>query len=262
MSKILTIAHTIWLEMIRKKDVFVLLILLGAILVILISLDVFGLGTVVRYITDMGMMMAWIFSWILAINVSARELPQEESRGTIFPLLAKPLTRIELITGKWLGSLSIICTATLLFYALVIGVVLLKDGTLYPLVLLQGYILHCVCLSLVTAITIAFSIRMNYDAAASLSYVLTATAFLLVPRIPEFMTRETGFGAYALMFLYNLLPHFEVFDLRHRIVHGFTPLDWRIFGMVLAYGLLMTAAFLLIAWLSYRNKRFIRGNLI
>jgi hypothetical protein len=58
-----------------------------------------------------------------------------------------------------------------------------------------------------------------------------------------------------------LLPHFELFDLRKRLVHDFGPVRWSIFGAVLAYGLLLTLLFVLLAWLAYRHKRFARGEM-
>lgn len=261
MTRIRTVAFTIWIEMIRKKDVYVLLILLGALLVALVSLNIFGLSGVVGYVKDVGLLMAWIFGWVLAVNVSSRELPQEEIRGTIFPLLAKPITRFELIAGKWVGSWSIVAFVTLVFYLLIMGIVLARGGAFGPVTLVQGYILHCAALGVISAIGIAFSTRMNHDAAASVSYVLTGMAFLVIPRIPEFMARETGFGAGMLMFLYNLMPHFEVFDMRKRIVYDYGPAGWGTFFLALAYGILLISLFILAAWLAYREKRFSRGDL-
>lgn len=256
-----TIAENVWREILRRKDVYVLLILLGALLVTLVSLDVFGLDGLVRYVADVGFLMAWLFAWILSINVAARELPQEESRGTIFPLLAKPVTRLEVLLGKWLGVTSIVMAATVVFYAAVCGVVLARGGFLDPMTLLQALLLHGMAIGIMTAVAILFSTRMNHDAAATLGYILTGASFAVVPRVPAFLARESGFNAGMLLFLYNALPHFEVFDLRRRLVHNYGPVEWRVVGLVALYGLALTAAFLLLAWLAYRNKRFSRGSL-
>jgi hypothetical protein len=40
-----------------------------------------------------------------------------------YPLLAKPITRAELILGKWLGTWTAPVVATLLFYALIFSIV-------------------------------------------------------------------------------------------------------------------------------------------
>lgn len=261
MRRMLVLAQTLWLEVIRKKDVYVLLILMGALLVVLVSLNIFGLGGVVRYVKDLGLLMAWFFSWILAIMVTIRQLPDEENKGTIFPLLAKPVTRLELVAGKWLGAWTTSLAATLLFYLLIGGVVKGKGGSFDSLALLQGYLLHGCALGVIVAIALAFSTRMNPDAALSLTCILTGVSFVVVPRVPEFLSRESGFIGGGLMFLYNALPHFEVFDMRKRLIHDFGPAGWNTVFLVLLYGIALTLLFLLIAWLAYRNKRFSRSTL-
>lgn len=259
--KALTIAHTIWRKLLRRKDAYVLLILLGAILVVLVSLNIFGLGETTAYIKDIGLLMAWFFAWILAVTVASRELPQEETNGTIFNLLAKPVTRFDVIAGKWLGCWSVVVFSTLLFYLLVILVTVGKGGTFDTVTMIQGFSNHTGLLAIICAIALAFSTRLNHDAAATMTYVVTTVSFFVVPRVPEFMMRETGFTAGFLMFIYNLFPHFEVLDFRRRMVHGYDPADWIIFGMELCYALVITAIFLVLAWLAYRNKRFTRDSL-
>jgi len=259
MRRILTIASIVWMEMLRKKDVYVLLILLGAMLAGVVSLDIFGLGGVVGYVKDTGLLMAWVFSWIMTIGACTRELPQEESRGTIFALLAKPVRRIDLLAGKWLGCWSVAVAATLAFYVLVAAIVLLKGAGFSYLVLFQTYFLHAAALSVVAAVGLALSTRMNHDAAAAITYVATGGAYLILPRVSEFMAGISGPRGIAMMILYYLAPHFELFDMRRRFVHSYGPLHWGVFAAVLAYGLLLTVLLLLVSWLSYRRKRFVRG---
>lgn len=268
MVRISTIAWIVWLELLRRKDVYVLLILLGVLLFALGTLDIFGLAGVVGYVKDIGLMLAWLFGWILGVTAGARELPREESRGTIFPLLAKPVRRLDIVLGKWLGAWSVVTASTLLFYLLVCAVVLLamtRDMTaaqvLNPAALAQGFILHALALAVVVAVALAFSTRMNYDAAATLSYVVTAAAFFVVPRVPEFLVQQKGLSNIVLMALYHLLPHFELFDMRKRIVHDYGPIPTATFLMVLAYGLLLCGVILALAWCAYRRKLFSRSTL-
>ena len=260
MIRTAVIASVVWLEMIRKKDIYVLFILMGGLLAALVSLDIFGLGGVVRYVEDIGLLTAWIFAWGMTVNASCRELPHEETTRTIFPLLAKPVTRWKVICGKWLGVWTIMCFATLAFYALVLLVVSAKGGSIDPPTILQAYVLHCAALAVIASIGIAFSTRMNHDAAASLTYVLTGAAFLVVPRIPEFIIREKGIRAAVLTIMYNLLPHFEVFDMRRRAVHDYGPIGPSPFATVLVYGAVLTSLFLLCAWMAYRRKTFSRRD--
>ncbi len=259
MLKIRTIAAAVWLEILRKKDLYVLLVLLSVLLITLVSLNIFGLGGMTRYIKDIGLLLAWIFGLVLAIHISSRELPQEETSGTIFPLLARPITHAEIIIGKWLGTWSIVVVATLCFYILVTGVTIGMGGAINVLATVQGFILHATLLGVISAIALAFSTRLNSDAAATLSFVICGVSFLVVPRIPNLPVHQQGFSGNALLFLYNILPHFEIFDMRKRIVHDYGPMPTTVCALVVLYGIVLIALTLFVAFLLYRKKRFSRG---
>lgn len=277
-SVICTIAGLVWREMLRRKDIYVLLILLAALLFSLLSVDIFGLKGVAAYVKDLGLSFTWLFAWILAVLVGARQLPAEERQGTIFTLLSKPITRAELVVGKWLGAWSITSAATLCFYALIMVVVAvpevfsatsggltgageaLRRNSFQPWLLLQATLLHAAALAVICAIALALSTRMNFDAAATFCFVLTAASLLVLPRIPELLLKLAGLHAAAMTVLWYLMPHFEVFDLRQRLIYDGIPARWTIVGLSLAYGMTMTALILLMAWLGYRNKKFRRGD--
>ncbi len=258
--RIRTIAHMVWLEAIRRKDVYVLLILLGGLLLALVSLNVFGLSGLVRYVADVGLLGAWLFGWILAVVLGARQLPTEESRGTIFALLAKPVSRAELMIGKWLGAWLAASLALAAFYVLTLAVVWARGGHFDPVTLLQALLLHLALLAVLTALALALSTRWHGDAACAGAFVLSGAAFFVVPQVPMLlpdMGRATGLLLHA---LYYLMPHLELFDLRRRLVHDWGPAPWDTVALTLFYGALFTAVLLMAAWLAYRNKRFPRSE--
>ncbi|MBM4143145.1 MAG: hypothetical protein FJ225_06100 [Lentisphaerae bacterium] len=259
MMRWLVIAWAVWLEVIRRKDVYVLLVLLGTLLAVVLSLNVFGLGGTSRYALDVGLLLAWVFGWILAVTVASRQLPDEEERGTVFTLLAKPVTRFDLVMGKYAGSWSVVAAATASFYLLAAGVTAARGGRVDFAALLQAVLLHAVALGVMCGLGLWFSARLHGDAAAALAFVVTAAAFLVVPRAPEFMTRQTGLAAAGLMLLYHLLPHFEVFDMRRRVVHDFGPAAWTDVGLIAAYGFALCACLALLAWTAFRRRRFSRS---
>lgn len=259
MTRVLIMAGVVWLEMLRRKDVYVLLVLLLAFLIILMSLDIFGLGEVTTYVKDIGLLLAWLFAWILAVNVSARQLPQEEKQGTIFPLLAKPVGRGQVVLGKWLGAWSVASAATVVFYAILALIVAARGGRFGWLELAQGMALHFFLLGIIAALGIALSTRMHYDAAVSLTYLATLAAFLLLPRVPTLMLHAQGARRTGLLIVYYALPHLELFDMRRRLVYEWGPADSGTVAMVLVYGAMVTAMFLLLAWIGYRRKRLVRG---
>ena len=262
MRSAVTIGYIVWLKILRRKDIYVLFILLGALLLALVSLNVFGLGAVTGYVKDIALVMTWLFSWILAAGLTAKELPHEETRRTIYPLLAKPVTRGELILGKWLGAWTVVSAATVMFYALILAVVWLMGGSLSPAPLLQGIVLHSAAIGMVCAFALLFSTRLHPDAAATLTYVLTGAAYLVVPRVPALAFKETGFRQDALLVLYHVLPHFEIFDMRRRILHDFGPIRFATWSLIVLYAAAVIAALLLLAWACYRRKRFSREGAV
>ena len=260
MRRIRTIATITWLEMLRRKDIYVLLILLVSLLFALVSMNIFGLGSVVGFIKDAGLLTSWLFGYILAVNCACRQLPQEESRGTIFPLLAKPIRRGELIAGKWLGTWTIISAAVLCFYLLMLLIVKGYGGSFDLMTLIQAFILHIMALGIVIALGIALSTRLNQDAAAAITYVGTAAMFLLVPRVPELAAHAHGWRQTALLIIYRLFPHFELFDMRRRAIHQYGTMHWGIWSVVIVYGAIIISIFLLLAWLGFYKKHFSRSN--
>ncbi len=261
MNRITVIAYILLLNLIRRKDLYVLIILAATMLITLTSFNIFGLGGASRYIADIGLMMTWLFSWILSITITARELPGEENRGTILNILAKPVSRFELICGKWLGAWTVTCIATAAFYMLVTVVIAAKGDALQTPTLLQCFFLHSVSNAVIISLALALSTRLNSDAASTLSFILSATSFLVVPRIPGFLASESGIRADLLLMVYNLLPHLEVFDIRMRVIHDFGPISALLLFKSAAYGAAITSLFIFLAFLSYRNKRFSRAQL-
>ncbi len=259
--KTLAIAAVACVEVIRRKEAYVLLILLAGLLVAVVSLDIFGLGGVARYTKDVGLLAAWVFSWILAVNVTSRQLPDEEQKETVLQALSKPVKRIELLLGKLIGSWAIVSAATLSFYVLSMILVKLKGADLGLAAVAQGYLLHCLALGIICSTGLLFSTRLNKDAAATLTYTLTAASFIIVPRIPEFVAHEKGLRSTLLFLLYNVLPHFEVLDMRKRIVHAYGPVSFEILVQSALYGISLIAAIVILAWLCYRSKKFSRSQI-
>lgn len=262
MRQIITLAGIVWLETVRRKELSILLILLVTLLACLLSFDVFGLSQVTGYMKDIGLLTAWILAWILAVNTSVRQLPQEEQRGTLFPLLAKPVSRLTLLLGKWLGVWSILCVVLASFYLTVCLAVLIKGGRFDLPTLAQAFLLHVAVLALISSLGLALSTRLNRDAATVTTYLVTGATFLLLPRIPGMLVEAKGATSYVLFTLYYLLPHFELFDLRRRLVHDWGPAGWLTIAEVVLYAVLMTGVFLTLAWLGYRKRRFSRGAIL
>src|SRR5256886_9446737 len=103
MNNLLAVASVVIKELYRRKDFYVLFVLTAVITLLLGSLNFFNDDKIVRYLKEICLLLIWISALAIAVGMSARQIPAERENRTIFPLLAKPITRGQLIAGKFLG---------------------------------------------------------------------------------------------------------------------------------------------------------------
>ncbi|MFZ4394493.1 MAG: ABC transporter permease [Kiritimatiellia bacterium] len=262
MHNVLAVAGVVLRCWARRKEGYILILILAGVQYAVASMDVLSKGASSLYLYDIGLLLTWFLGWLIAIHVGASELPGEESRGTVFLLLAKPLHRAELIAGKWLGAWLTVLVCTLAFH-LVALLSALAAGVHPPWpALAEMCLMHLVSLAVLTAMAIAISTRLNRDAAVSLTVTAAMAIFLIVPKIPKLAPYATGWRNGMFELLYYMLPHLELFDLRRRVLHGYGPIPGSALALLTAYGAAWTGILLLLAWLAYRNRRFQRDRML
>jgi ABC-type transport system involved in multi-copper enzyme maturation permease subunit len=262
MNNIIIIAQTVWLEMLRKKDLYIVLILLAFLTALLTAINAFGTKVPSSYILDIGLLMTFLLSITLSITLASRQFPSEIRSGTIFTMLTKPIGRLEFLLGKWLGSWGSLILANTLFYLIVAGVTLTRGLVFDPGTLFQVYLLHNALLGIIAAMALCFTLLLSHGAGSTLTYISIMLTYLFLPRIPHLMIHESGWRAKCMLLLYYAAPHLELFDMRARVLHNWGPLQPGILAGTIAYGLLITAGFLTLSWLIFKNKRFQRGSLV
>ena len=259
MANIITIAQTVWLEMIRRKDLYIILTLQAFFTFLLTTVDAFGSDVPSSYIMDIGLMLAFLLSIAMSVAMGARQFPNEIRSGTIFTILTKPIGRFEFLFGKWLGLWVGMIATNALFYLIVTGITLSKGYAFEPLVLVQVFCLHSILLGMIIAISLFFTLFLTQGAGGTATGIFVVLCYLFVPRIPNMLAYESGWCATALSIIYYLSPHLELFDMRTRVLHGWGMLGSGILIGTIAYGLLLTATFLGLAWIIFRKKHFSRG---
>jgi ABC-type transport system involved in multi-copper enzyme maturation permease subunit len=116
MNNVLAISGIVIKELYRRKDFYVLFVLTALITLLLGSVSFFNDTKIVRYLKEVCLLLIWISSLVIAIGTAARQIPAEREHRTIFPLLAKPVTRGQFILGKFLGCWLACGVALVVFY--------------------------------------------------------------------------------------------------------------------------------------------------
>lgn len=121
-NNILAIAGVVIKELCRRKDFYVLFVLTALITLVMGSVNFFNDDKMVRYLKEICLFLIWVSSLLIAITTAARQIPAERENRTLFPLLAKPVTRHQLVLGKFAGCWMACGLALVVFY-LFFGVV-------------------------------------------------------------------------------------------------------------------------------------------
>ena len=120
MKNAIAVAGVVVKELYRRKDFYVLFIVTVLICLVMASVNIYDDTHIARYLKEISLLLIWISSLVIAITTTARQIPAERENRTLIPLLAKPLSRTELVAGKFLGCW-LACGLTLLCFYVFFG---------------------------------------------------------------------------------------------------------------------------------------------
>jgi len=256
MKEIFAIAGVVIKELIRRKDVYVLFFLTVLITVVMGLVNFFNDDQVVRYLKEICLLLIWVCSLVIAVATAARQIPMERESRTIFPLLAKPVSRTQLVLGKFLGCW-LACAVTLAAFYLFFGIVAMSREHQWPIAnYFQAIWLHWIMLGIVVAMSLLGSLVFAAPSSTTTICLVATTFILLVGRHLDQVAMQVSEPIRGFLeALYFTIPHLEFFDLRDLIVHNWLPLSWLVCLKATAYAVAYGGFFLLSACLLFRRKR-------
>src|ERR1044071_9443444 len=164
MNKIFAVAGVVIRELYRRKDFYVLFILTVLITVVMWSASFFNDDNVVRALKEVCLMLIWLSMLVITITTAARQIPLERESRTIFPLLAKPIARWQVMIGKFLGCWLACGIALLVFYTFFGLISASREHTLPLTQYVQAIWLHWQMLGIVIAMTLLGSVLFTSPA--------------------------------------------------------------------------------------------------
>lgn len=242
-------------ELYRRKDFYVLFVLTALITLTMGSVNLFGEDKVGRYLKELCLFLIWGASLVITITATARQIPAERENRTLFPLLAKPVTRNQLLLGKFLGCWLASGLALVVFYFF-FGLVAAAKEHEWPVVhYFQALTLHWFALGIVCAMTLLGSIVFAAPSSNNtITFVVTVGILLLGRHLNKVALKLAEPTQSVLYGIYFAIPHLEIFDVRDLIVHDWGLIRWPIWLAALAYAAVYSALFLGVACLMFRRK--------
>jgi ABC-type Na+ efflux pump permease subunit len=250
MSRIAAVAFNTYRETVRERVLYNLLFF-----AILMTLSGLLLGELsirqdLKILKDIGLASMDLFGTLIAIFIGVGLVNKEIERRSLYPLLAKPLSRDEFFVGKFLG----------LCFTLLVNLAVMTAGLWLTLAvtrradahLLRGIYPIYLGLVLVVALALLFSTLTSPALAAVCTVgVIVAGRFSdvirnmrdVAPDVPHWL--PTG--------LYYLLPNFRNFDFKDRVAYG-DQVSAQALLWVTAYAAAYAGVLILLGLAAFRRR--------
>jgi ABC-type transport system involved in multi-copper enzyme maturation permease subunit len=170
-------------------------------------------------------------------------------------LLAKPVSRAELIVGKFLGCW-LACGLALLMFYFFFGIITASREHTWPLLIyFQALWLHWICLAVVVALVLLGSVVFTAPSSnATISFIAVLGILFCGGHLNVVAVRTGGLSGNILYVIYFAIPHLEWYDVRDFLIHNWGRIPWMAFGGATLYGLLYSVFLLGATWLVFRRK--------
>ncbi len=256
MNAIWLIAKGVLIEAVRRREIYavvmVSVLLIGAVL----TVDFFDLEGIEKFYREVALKVMSFATAATAIVLAARQLPREFETRTIYPMMARPVSRLQFLLGKLLGVL----LATL--FCLTIFMTVYAAGTIYlkhdiPWQLFTQYIyLQLLMMAIVATMSFWLSMILNLDAAITISAIFYLAASVLSSLVTYIFPDLNAIGKYLLTGFVYIVPQLQIFDLSAKAVHGndWPPLKFDTIGMLTAYAFVYSGLFIGFSLFSFRRR--------
>jgi Cu-processing system permease protein len=255
MNKIFAISGVVIREIYRRKDFYVLFILTALITGAMWIMNFFHDVQVIRFIKEVCLALIWIFALVISVTTAARQIPAERESRTIFPLLAKPIARWQVMLGKFVGCWLAAGAALLVFYVFFAVVSASREHTFSIGAYSQAFWLHWQLLGIVIAMTLLGSVTFTAPSSnMTIVFIVTIGILAMGGFLHMVAERMTEPSASIVTAIYFMIPHMELFNVSDLIIHDSPmPAGIEVFMLTL-YGFAYTAFFLLAACMAFRRK--------
>ncbi len=267
MMTVARIAANVFKESVRDKILYSLV--LFAVLLIAASMLLGQLtgGQEVKIIKDLGLAAIAVIGLFIAVFIGIGLVSKEVERRSIYGLLAKPMTRPQLILGKFFGltltlAVNVVVMTAALYLVLAVYNLLTPahlratwDAPALDPALMKATFLIFVELTVVTAVALLFS---TYSSPIW-STIFTFGLVIAGQFSADLKNFEHVLSAKPLVWLtrglYYVLPNLATFDIKLQVVHGqAVPLSY--LAVSTTYAGLYIGALLLGAMIVFARRDF------
>lgn len=252
MEKVLGIAHVAILESFRRKDPYVVLIL-GLVIVSGAALfNQFGIEGLEKFVKDVALTVTNILCIVICVVAAARQLPVEINNRTLYPLLAKPVSRTTVFLGKYVGVGLMSSAVVLLFWVELLAIFLLF-GISAGAIFFQALYLRILSMWLIAAIVVTLSLFLTHGANVTVSLLLCLAMSTFANTVLAVHSELEGAARRLAEAVYWVVPHLELFDLSKKVIHDWPSIPGVALAALTGYAVIYATIFLALGCWRFRR---------
>lgn len=232
------IAKSVLIEAVRRREIYAIVLVSVALIGTVMTMDFFHLEGFNKFYREVALKVMGLATALTVVVLSARQLPREFERRTIYPLLAKPIGRVTFLAGKLAGVLLAALFCFALFMAVYVAGTLLTGGAIPWVLFVQYLYLQLIMLLVLATLGFWLSMLLNLDAAVTIGVLFYATASLLTTLSSHLYDYMSATGRFLLTVMTFAIPQLTLFDLSGKTIHGeaWGPLSAGALGALTLYG--------------------------
>ncbi|NUP88191.1 MAG: ABC transporter permease subunit [Candidatus Sumerlaeia bacterium] len=252
----LLIAKSVLIEAVRRREVYAVVLVSTLLIGLVMTVRFFGLEGLSKFYREIALKVMGIATALTVVVLASRQLPREFETRTIYPLLAKPISRTGFLLGKLLGVLLGAGFCFALFMAVFLAGTWVLGGRVPWVLFLQHVYLQMLMLLVLATLCFWLSMILHLDAAITIGvllFLLAATFTTVTSTLYDF---ASPFGRALIVGLTYVIPQLALFDLSEKAVHGeaWEPLRLPVMAALTAYAAVYTVIHFSLALLSFRRR--------
>jgi ABC-type transport system involved in multi-copper enzyme maturation permease subunit len=254
MRRALVVASNTFRETVRERVLYNLVFFALLMTVSGLLLGQLSIRQDAKILKDIGLAAMDFFGTLIAVFIGTGLVAKEIERRSLYPLLAKPLSRREFYLGKFLGLVfTLLVNVAVMTAGLYLTLVLTGNGA--EPVLLQAIYPIFLGLSLSVALAMLFSAVATSSAAAAVFTVGALIAGRFTDVVRNMRDIAPGVPSWFVDALYLTVPNFRNFDFKDRVAYG-EPVPADVLAWVSLYAVSYVVAVLGLGLASFESRDF------
>lgn len=246
-----TIAATVFLDALRKKVLYVLLLFAGALVLAIPALPSSGVGVRVDLFRDLSLGLTSLFGVVIGVALGVNQIPGEVERRTVYNVLSKPVRRVAFVAGKLLGLLMTMAAVVAVMSTITFLATALYFKTADPALFVAGWAIF-----LEVAVVSGFVVMVSTFATPPVTATLTVVFYFVGHVKNAYLApalEQSGIALLPARAAYYVVPGLESYNVNGLVAHGL-PVPLYQLGLATVSGVLFAAVFFVIGAAVFQRK--------